>query len=196
MSSPTEPFDIDGFLIALGARKKIVHFRKNQNIFSQGERSDVMFYIEKGDVKLTVTSKEGREAIVGVVGGGEFFGESCIVSDRAVRFHTATALTDTRAIRIDGSAIRNSLSTAGDAVYSFISSLIRRNALIQEDLASHLLESSEKRLAGALLAIGRLKEAQTPPFRKIDQQDLASMIRITRQRVKILLSRFRKPGHY
>jgi CRP/FNR family transcriptional regulator, cyclic AMP receptor protein len=109
MPSPIKPFNIDSFLAAVHARRKIIHFRTNQTIFSQGEDSDAIFYIEKGSVKLTITSEEGREAIVGVFGGGDFFGESCIASDLPVRFHTAIAITDTRVVKTGRDAIINGL---------------------------------------------------------------------------------------
>ena len=189
-----QPFSIDSFLTAVRAQKKIVHFRRNQTIFSQGEGSDAIFYIGKGSVKLTITSEEGREAIVGVFGEGDFFGESCIASGRPVRFHTAIAITDTRVVKIGRDAIINALRTSNDALYAFVSSLLRRDARIQQDLASYILETGEKRLARALLTIARLNENHTPPFAKFSQQDWADMIGLTRQRINALLQGFRKSG--
>jgi CRP/FNR family transcriptional regulator, cyclic AMP receptor protein len=194
MPSPIKPFNIDSFLAAVHARRKIIHFRTNQTIFSQGEDSDAIFYIEKGSVKLTITSEEGREAIVGVFGGGDFFGESCIASDLPVRFHTAIAITDTRVVNIGRDAIINALRASSDALYAFVSSLLRRDARMQQDLASYILETGEKRLARALLMIARLNENHTPPFAKFSQQDWADMIGLTRQRVNVLLQGFRKSG--
>lgn len=195
MQPPTsQPFSIDGFLAAVRAQKKIVHFRRKQTIFSQGERSDAMFYIEKGNVKLTVASRDGKEAIIGVFDGGTFFGESCIASDRPARFHTAIALTDVRVVKIDRKAIINTLRATSDAFYECISSLLRRNARVQQDFANNLLETGDKRLARALLSISRLKEGQSPPFSKITQQEWANMIGITRQRVNVLLRQFKESG--
>jgi CRP/FNR family transcriptional regulator, cyclic AMP receptor protein len=194
MPSPIKPFDIDSFLAAVHAGRKIIRFRRNQTIFSQGEGSDAIFYIEKGSVKLTITSEEGREAIVGVFGGGDFFGESCIASGRPVRFHTAIAITDTRVVNIGRDAIINALRASSDALYAFVSSLLRRDARMQQDLASYILETGEKRLARALLMIARLNENHTPPFASFSQQDWADMIGLTRQRINALLKGFRKSG--
>jgi CRP/FNR family cyclic AMP-dependent transcriptional regulator len=186
MPSPIKPFNIDSFLAAVHARRKIIHFRRNQTIFSQGEGSDAIFYIEKGSVKLTITSEEGREAIVGVFGGGDFFGESCIASDRPVRFHTAIAITDTRVVKICRDAIINALRASSDALYAFVSSLLRRDARIQQDLAIYISETGKKRLARALLTRAR--------FAKFSQQDWADMIGLTRQRVNVLLQRLTPPS--
>jgi len=186
MPSPIKPFNIDSFLAAVHARRKIIHFRRNQTIFSQGEGSDAIFYIEKGSVKLTITSEEGREAIVGVFGGGDFFGESCIASDRPVRFHTAIAITDTRVVKIRRDAIINALRASSDALYAFVSSLLRRDARIQQDLAIYISETGKKRLARALLTRAR--------FAKFSQQDWADMIGLTRQRVNVLLQRLTPPS--
>jgi len=186
MPSPIKPFNIDSFLAAVHVRRKIIHFRRNQTIFSQGEGSDAIFYIEKGSVKLTITSEEGREAIVGVFGGGDFFGESCIASDRPVRFHTAIAITDTRVVKIRRDAIINALRASSDALYAFVSSLLRRDARIQQDLAIYISETGKKRLARALLTRAR--------FAKFSQQDWADMIGLTRQRVNVLLQRLTPPS--
>src|ERR1700716_416222 len=186
MPSHIKPFNIDSFLAAVHARIKIIHFRRNQTIFSQGEGSDAIFYIEKGSVKLTITSEEGREEIVGVFGGGDFFGESCIASDRPVRFHTAIAITDTRVVKICRDAIINALRASSDALYAFVSSLLRRDARIQEDLAIYISETGKKRLARALLTRAR--------FAKFSQQDWADMIGLTRQRVNVLLQRLTPPS--
>jgi CRP-like cAMP-binding protein len=194
MPSPIKPFNIASFLAAVHARRKIIHFGRNQTIFSQGEGSDAIFYIEKGSVKLTITSEEGREAIVGVLGEGDFFGESCIASDRPVRFHTAIALTDTRVVKIGRDAIINALRASSDAMYAFVSYLLRRDARIQQDLAIYISETGKKRLARALLTRARLNENHTPPFAKFSQQDWADMIGLTRQRVNVLLQRLIPPS--
>ena len=191
---PSQPFNIDSFLAAVHAKRKIIHFRRNQTIFSQGEGSDAIFYIEKGSVKLTITSEEGREAIVGVVGGGDFFGESCIASVRPVRFHTAIAITDTRVVKIGRDAIINALRASSDALYAFVSYLLRRDARIQQDLAVYISETGKKRLARALLTRARLNENHTPPFAKFSQQDWADMIGLSRQRVNVLLQRLTPPS--
>lgn len=192
MPSLTRNFDIDFFLAAARSKRKPILFRKKQVIFSQGSRSDAIFYIEDGNVKLTVTSGQGKEAIIGVLGPGDIFGESCIASDRLVRFHTATAFTDVRVVKIARTAVMSTLPEQCGAFYALISLLLRLHFRVQQDFANALLESSEKRLARALFAIARLNENKTPSFPTISQQDWADMIGITRQRVNVLLRRFRK----
>lgn len=194
MPCSTNTFDIVDLLAALGTKGKTVRLSKNQIIFSQGDRSDAMFYIESGNVKLAVTSHQGKEAILGVFEAGDFIGESCISSDRPVRFQTATAITEARLIRIDRHAIVNALRAKGEVFYLFISSVMRHNIRVQEAFANSLLESSEKRLARALLTMYRLKESHSPPYPNITQQNWAEMIGITRQRVNVLLKQFRKSG--
>ena len=153
-----------------------------------------MFYIEKGSVKLIAATKEGKEAILGILDGGDFFGESSIGSDRPFRLHSAIALTDAHLVRIDRHPIKSALSAAGDGLYAFVSCLLARNTRLQQELITFILESGEKRLARALWVIFQLKRDQRPPFPQITQQDLANMVGITRQRVNILLKRFRKSG--
>jgi CRP/FNR family transcriptional regulator, cyclic AMP receptor protein len=194
MTPSTKTFDIVGLLAALGTKGKTVQFPKNRIIFSQGDRSDAIFYIESGNVKLAATSHQGKEAIVGVFEGGDFIGESCIRSDLPARFQTATTITDARLVRIDRDAIVSTLRAKGEVFYVFISSVIRHTMRAQEALANSLLESSEKRLARALLTMYRLNEGHCPPYANITQQNWADMIGITRQRVNVLLKQFRKSG--
>jgi CRP-like cAMP-binding protein len=194
MPPPAKTFDIDALLFALGSKRNSVRLGRNQILFVEGERSDSMFYIESGTVKLTVTSSNGREAIIGIFDDGDFLGESCIVSDRPIRFHTATAMTDVRLVKIGRDAIVNRLRAAGDAFYALVSSILRQNARTQQDFANRLLEPSDKRLARALLALSRLNERQIRPLDHITQQDWAEMIGISRQRVNVLLRQFRKSG--
>jgi CRP/FNR family transcriptional regulator, cyclic AMP receptor protein len=194
MLPSSKTFNIDGLLDALGTKGKTLSFPKNRVIFSQGDRSDAVFYIDNGNVKMTVTSRRGKEAIVSVFDQGDFFGESCITSDRPVREQTATALTDVRLLAIHRSAVVNALRGVDDAFYAFISSVVTHNARVQENFANTLLDSGEKRLARALLAISRLNQRHGPPYANITQQDWADMIGTTRQRVNVLLKEFRKSG--
>ena len=124
-------------------------------------------YIEKGNIKLTITSRQGKEAMLSILGEGEFFGESCIASDRPLRIHTAVALTDLRLLKIDRSAIIRALGGPSHPVHAFVSSLIRHNIGIQRDLAHSLFDTSGERLARAVLTISRLYAGRTPPFPRI-----------------------------
>lgn len=178
------------------ARIQIVSFRKKQVVFSQGDPSDSIFFIERGTVKLTVVSRHGREAIFAVLGGGSFFGENCIASDKPTRFHNAIAITDLRVATIDRNTFRAGLRLGtGNGTYAYIKYLLQLNENIQQQLIHNLLESSEQRLARALLSlasvIGENKGNHVLPM---SQQNLGDMIGATRQRVNSLLKRFRKSG--
>jgi CRP-like cAMP-binding protein len=196
MNSPRlHSFNIDVLQSITGTARKLVSFSKNQIIYSQGQRSDALFYIEKGSVKLTVASKEGKEAVIGIFQSGHLFGESCVAPKRPVRFHNAIALSDMRAIKVDGDAMIRTLLASSRASYSFITYFLDRYAHVQEDLVSNLLGSGAKRLARVLQY---LAESGTPGegecLPPLSQQTLAEMIGTTRQHVNHLMVRFRKLG--
>jgi len=185
-------FDNAAFLALISPQKKAVCFPEKQIIFSEGESSDSIFYIQKGNVKLTVTSKQGKEAIIGVFCPGDFFGENCIAPDQPLRFHNAVAFTEVRALKIDRSAIIRVLLGGGDACYGFVTYLLGRNKRMSSDLVNNLMDSSEERLARALYFLaqpGRFDCAA-----KVSQQTLAEMIGTTRQRVNVLMKRFKNSG--
>jgi CRP/FNR family transcriptional regulator, cyclic AMP receptor protein len=187
-----KPFDTATLLGFIDPGGKAVYFPEKHIIFSEGERSDSIFYIERGTVKLTVTSKQGKEAIIGVFSRGDFFGESCIASDQPVRLYNAVTLTEVRAVKIGRSAIIRLLLRGGDACYAFVTYLLDRNARMSSDLVNNLMDSSEERLARALFYLaqpGRIDSAA-----KVSQQTLAEMIGTTRQRVNVLMKRFKKLG--
>ena len=176
----------------LARRQKPVFFRQNQIIFLQGDSSDSIFYTESGAVKLTVTSSTGKEALIGLLNGGEFFGESCLASANPIRFHTATAVTDLRLLKIDRSSMLHILRANPDFASAFTSYLVQRNEQIQQALADSLLSSTEERLAQVLshlksLGAGHLALVFT-------QQDLANMVGASRQRVNVLMQRLRRSG--
>jgi CRP/FNR family transcriptional regulator, cyclic AMP receptor protein len=195
-SSNLKSFDIGVLPITRGTDKRIIFFRKKQTIFSQGQRSDAIFYIEKGSVKLTVNSKHGKEAVVGIFHAGHLFGESCLAeAEPPVRFHNAIALSDMRAVKIDGDAMKRTLLASGTVSYAFITYLLGRYAQIQEDLVNNLLSSSEERLARALVYLAQYgKETKGESAPRLSQQTLADMIGTTRQHVNHLMVRFRKLG--
>jgi CRP/FNR family cyclic AMP-dependent transcriptional regulator len=190
--APGKTFHAASFLISICPEKRAVRFAEKEIIFSKGERSDSIFYIEKGMVKLTVTSRQGKEAIIGVFSRGDFFGESCIADDQPPRFHNAVALTDLRALKVDRDSIMRTLLEQSDACYGFLTHILRCNARIQDDLVNNLLDSSEERLARALVLLARSSKVE--PSARISQQTLAEMIGTTRQRVNVLMQRFRKSG--
>jgi CRP-like cAMP-binding protein len=185
---------VDLVLNSLGNARKVDYFRKKQIIFSRGDRSESVFYIQKGGVKLVVTSRQGKEAVIEVLNGGSFFGENALAPNRHRRPNQmAIALTDVRAVRIDPDTMLHMLHKNVDVCDAFISSLIELRVRVQENFANNLLYSSEERLALALSSIAQShQDAEASP--KLTPQELANMIGITRQRVNVLLKRFRESG--
>jgi CRP/FNR family cyclic AMP-dependent transcriptional regulator len=196
MASPicAREFDAGSFLDQLTSEKTTsTRYRKSEVIVSQGDPSDSMFYIEHGTVKFTLLSERGKEAIVSVASGGTFFGESCISQDRPVRFHSAVALTNVRLVRIDGALVRRLLRAGGETALKFVSLIFRRNAEIQEDLATRLVESSEESLDRIISSLTEFKSKRDGDLSpKISQQTLAEMLGISRQHVNVLMKRLAK----
>jgi CRP-like cAMP-binding protein len=188
------PFNIDALLGKEGIGKKPLYFAKQLVIFSYGDRSDSIFYIDKGIIKLSVISEQGREAIIGLLSAGHLVGESCIASDQPARFHNAIALTPVRVIRIDRRVMIRLMRSGEDIGYSVVDYLLRRNFQTQEDLVNILLSSGEERLARVLLLLTQTAKTKDEHVPKLTQQTLANMIGTTRQRVNILMKRFRKSG--
>lgn len=184
-------FDIAPLLSSMGHRDKPLFFRKKQIIFSQGDRSEAIFYVEKGAVKLTVLAANGKEAFVGLLDGGDFFGESCISFGQPVRFHTATAVTDMQVVKIARAPMIGTLRTKPEFAYGFILYLLERNDRLEQELASTRLNSTEERVVQALSFVERLgRNGRVVP--SLTQQDLANIVGITRQRVNVVLQRLRK----
>lgn len=169
---------------------------KNAQIFSQGDAGDSVFYIQKGKVKLTVVSKRGREATIALLGPGDFVGEECIAAIQPHRLATATALISATVLRIERNELMRKLHEEKALSEVFIAYLLARNVRVQEDLIDQLFNSSEKRLARALLLFARFgKEGQPDTvIPKISQETLAEMIGTTRSRVNFFMNRFRKLG--
>jgi len=177
------------------AGKQRLSFRKKQVVFSQGDPNDSIFFIEIGTVKLTAVSRHGKEAIFAVLNRGCFFGETCIASDKPARSHNAVALSDVRAAKIERDVFVKSLQSGGSGAYAFIEYLLRLHENSQEQLIHNLLDSSEKRLARALLSLAELSdENKANRALPVSQQNLGDMIGATRQRVNSLLKGFRKSG--
>jgi len=176
-----------------------VLFKKRQTVFAQGEIADAVFYVQTGKVKLTVVSKTGKEATVGILGNGDFFGEGSLAG-QALRMGSATALTDCAVLRIDKKAMMEALHREHEFSDMFVGYLLARNIRYEEDLVDQLFNSSEKRLARILLLLARFGKEGIPEtvVPKISQETLAEMIGTTRARVSFFMNRFRKLGfiHY
>jgi CRP/FNR family transcriptional regulator, cyclic AMP receptor protein len=189
------PADIRSILSGLDHGKKTVRFGKNQIIYSSGDASDSVFYVDHGSVKLSVTSKDGKEAVLAILDGGNFFGERSLDPERVPRSNDAIALTNVTATRIDRNAMLAFLHVERDASDAFISCLIRLVAQLKQEHSEDLLYSSDKRLALAIISISKLGgNCNSAHFPRLSQQDFANMIGITRQRVNVLLKRFKKMG--
>jgi CRP/FNR family transcriptional regulator, cyclic AMP receptor protein len=183
-------------LTLLKASSKSHLYRKNQTIFMQGQRGDRIFYIETGTVKLTSTSKQGREAVVAVLDGGSFIGEGALEAERTPSLYRATALTDVTVRVSDRKSVQKLLHTSSEFCDAFILFLLGLVASGREDLSDKLLYSSEKRLALALVSVARFSgTAQSQRLPRISQQELASMVGLTRQRVNFLMTRFKRLGY-
>jgi CRP/FNR family cyclic AMP-dependent transcriptional regulator len=194
-----KPFDPKKFLAKAGAGRTIVTCLKNQAIFRQGDAADALFYIQKGKVKVTVVSRQGKEAIVGILGTSDFFGEGCLAGQQR-RMSTAAALTDCTMVRIEKPAAVRVIRTEPRFSELLLSYLLSRNIRIEEDLVDHLFNTSEKRLARALLLLANFGKDGKPEhvIPKISQETLAGMIGTTRARVSFFMNKFRKLGfvHY
>jgi CRP/FNR family cyclic AMP-dependent transcriptional regulator len=177
-------FDPKNFLAKMGAGKTILNCQKDEIVFSQGDVSDAIFYIEKGKIKLTVVSERGKEAVVGLLGAGHFFGENCLNS-HPLRTTTATAIDECLIMRIAKAAMIATLRDQPRFSELLMADLLSRNSRIEEDLIDQLFNSSEKRLARVLLLLANFgKEGVPAPIvGKFSQETLAKMIGTTRSRV-------------
>jgi CRP/FNR family transcriptional regulator, cyclic AMP receptor protein len=188
-------FDPAAFLSNAGIGKTIHEYRPKDAIFSQGERADSVFYIQKGRVRLSVVSKQGKEATLGLFGPGDFVGEGCIASDQPIRMATAIATTACSILEIEKKQMLRTLHAEHKFSDVFVAYLIARNSRTQEDLVDQLFNSSEKRLARALFLLanfGKNKSEEVVP--NVSQETLAEMIGTTRSRVNFFMNRFRKLG--
>jgi CRP/FNR family transcriptional regulator, cyclic AMP receptor protein len=188
-------FDPKTFLSTMDGGRKITAFLKKQTIFAQGDSSNAVFYIRKGKVKLTVVSKIGKEATIGVLNEGDFFGEGCLTGQH-LRLCSATAMTDLSVMRIDKKSMIEVLHRESAFSEMFVAYLLARNIRYEEDLVDQLFNSSEKRLARILLLLAHFgKEGvHETPIPNISQETLAEMIGTTRSRVSFFMNRFRKLG--
>src|SRR5712691_4060486 len=187
-------FDPKTFLSTIDGGRKIAAFPKKQTIFVQGDSSDAVFYIQEGKVKLTVVSKTGKEATIGILNEGDFFGEGCLTG-QALRLCAASAMTDCSVMRIGKDAMVDVLHREHAFSDMFVAHLLTRNIRYEEDLVDQLF-SSEKRLARILLLLAHFGKEGQPQVAipKISQETLAEMVGTTRSRVSFFMNRFRKLG--
>ena len=199
MSRPTDPprdaFDPKAFLAKVGAGKVMLEPKAGQSLFEQGDAADTVFYIQKGRVKLTVLSEQGKEAVVAILESGQFFGESCL-NGHTLRMSTATSLEDCIITSVTKLAMLATIHDQPKFSELFMTYLLARNIRIEEDLVDQLFNSSERRLARLLLLLANFgKEGNPQPISpNISQETLAEMIGTTRSRVSHFMNKFRKLG--
>jgi len=188
-------FDPKEFLAKVGEGKTIIEFVKDQVVFAQGDAASAVFYIQKGRVKVVVISEQGKEAVVGILGPGQFFGEGCM-NGHSLRIATATAMEECLVTAITKAAMLTTIHSEPKFSELFMAYLLTRNSRIEEDLIDQLFNSSEKRLARLLLLLANFgKEGSPQPISpNISQETLAEMIGTTRSRVSFFMNKFRKLG--
>jgi CRP/FNR family cyclic AMP-dependent transcriptional regulator len=192
-------FDPDTFLSTIGEGRRTLRFDKKQLIFAQGDATDAVFYVQRGKIKLTVISSNGKEATIGILGEGDFFGEGCLAG-QPFRMGSASAITGCDVLRIDKKAMMQALHREHKLSDMFVAYLLARNIRYEEDLVDQLFNSSEKRLARILLLLAHFGKERVPEriIPEISQTTLAEMVGTTRPRVNFFMNRFRKLGfiHY
>ena len=183
------------FLATVERGRTVSNYRKDQVIFSQADPADAVFYIQKGKVKIAVTSEQGKEAVVAVLGAGEFFGEGCLVG-QPLRLAAARVMTDSAVMRVEKAQMVRVLHDQPSFGELFLSYVLTRNSRVEADLVDQLFNSSEKRLARLLLLMANVgKEMKSEPITaKISQETLAEMVGTTRPRVSFFMNKFRKLG--
>jgi CRP/FNR family cyclic AMP-dependent transcriptional regulator len=188
-------FDVKRFLDSAGLGRKIGEFRKKETVFSQGDPAKTVMYIQEGGVRLTVVNESGREAVVAVLGPGDFFGEGCLAG-QSICMATATAIAPTTVLIIEKSEMVRVLREEHKFSDRFIAYMLMRNIRVEEDLVDQLFNSSEKRLARTLLLLARYGADGHPQkvLPKVSQEMLAEMIGTTRSRVNFFMNKFRKLG--
>ena len=188
-------FDAQAFLESAGVARKIVDYRRSEAIFTQGDPCDSVLYIQKGGVKLSVLSKTGREAVVAMLGPGDFFGEGCLAG-QPVRMGSATAITGSTILQVDKDQMVRLLHEQHALSDRFITHILAPNIRIEEDLVDQLFNSGEKRLARTLWLLARYGTQDEPQkaVPKISQETLAEMVGTTRSRVNFFMNKFKRLG--
>jgi CRP/FNR family cyclic AMP-dependent transcriptional regulator len=188
-------FDAQAFLDSAGVSKKVVEYQRSQKLYSQGDAAKSVMYIQKGEVKLTVVNEVGKEAVVGILGPGDFFGEGSLAG-QPIRMGTATSITHSTVLVIEKKEMFKVLHEEHALSDRFIRFMLARNIRIEEDLVDQLFNSSEKRLARTLLLLARYGKEDQPHgvLPKLSQETLADMIGTTRSRVNFFMNKFRTLG--
>jgi CRP/FNR family transcriptional regulator, cyclic AMP receptor protein len=191
----TREFEAARYLENAGVDRRVLKFHKKQAIFAQGDPCGSVLFIQSGTVKISVVAKSGKEAVVAILGEGDFFGEGCIAG-QPVRVATATALSPVSVLEIDQREMIRVIHEEHEFADLFIAHMLRRNVRVEEDLVDQLFNSSEKRLARALLLIARYGKEDVPEtiIPKVSQETLAEMVGTTRSRVSFFMNKFRKLG--
>jgi len=194
-SAQNRAFDAQAFLDSAGVARKVKELKKAELVYSQGDAANAVIYLQKGGVKLTVVNEVGKEAVVAILGPGEFFGEGCLAG-QPVRMGTAAAITPSTVLVIEKNEMFKVLHQHHALSDRFIAFMVARNIRIEEDLVDQLFNSSEKRLARTLLLLARYGKEDQPHglIPKVSQETLAEMIGTTRSRVNFFMNKFRKLG--
>jgi CRP-like cAMP-binding protein len=194
-SGKVDNFDPQVFLDTAGVARRVVEFRRGESIYSQGEAANSVMYVQKGGVKFTVVNGSGKEAVVAMFGPSDFFGEGCMAG-QSVRMGTTTAITPTTILVLDKKELLRVLHEEHELSDHFIGYMLAHNIRVEEDLIDQLFNSSEKRLARALLLLARYGQQEMPDriLAKVSQETLAKMIGTTRSRVNFFMNKFRKLG--
>ena len=189
------PFDAQALLAAVGQGSSPRDYQKTRPIFAQGDRADAVFFVQRGKVKLTVLSSQGKQAVIALLGPGDFFGEGCLAG-QTLRMATATAMTESSVLRLPKQLMIRTLHRDGVFSELFTRYLLARNIRMEEDLVDQLFNSSEKRLARILLLLANFGKAGRPEpvVPKISQETLAEMVGTTRSRISFFMNKFRKLG--
>jgi len=188
-------FDLDTFLDSAGLERTVVKYAKSDVVYSQGEPAELVMYVQQGSIKISVVSKAGKEAIVGMLGGGDFFGEGCLAG-QSRRMATATAMTPTTVLVVEKAHMMRMLHDEPTLSDRFRVHMLSRNIRMEEDLIDQLFNSSEKRLARALLLMARYGQTDESlhVVHDISQETLAEMVGTTRSRVNFFMNKFRDLG--
>jgi CRP/FNR family cyclic AMP-dependent transcriptional regulator len=193
--SVIKPFDPEMFLAGVGEGRSNLTIATGHTVFTQGASADAVFFIQRGKIKLSLLSPQGKEAVIAILGADDFFGEGCLAGQR-VRMATATALAPCSVMRVEKTMMIRALADRPEFSGKFIVHLLSRNIRIEEDLTDQLFNSSEKRLARLLLLLANFGKEGTPEpvIPKMSQQTLADMVGTTRSRVSFFMNKFRRLG--
>jgi CRP/FNR family transcriptional regulator, cyclic AMP receptor protein len=190
---PARAFDLRTFLDSAGAARRIAKYTRSAVVFSQGDPANDVLYVQQGSIKLSVLSRTGKEAVVAILAAGDFFGEGCLAGQTR-RMATASALTASTVLIVEKPQMLEMLRTQPTLADRFLSHMLTRNIRIEEDLVDQLFNSSEKRLARALLLLARYGKEDEPLRVKLSQETLAEIVGTTRSRVNFFMNKFRDLG--